>query len=45
MARDGMTEAEAFRTIQRGAMNQRTSMKAVAESLLAPEPAAEGSSD
>ncbi len=45
MARDGLTEAEAFRTIQRGAMNQRTSMKAVAESLLAPEPASEASSD
>ncbi|MCZ2856994.1 ANTAR domain-containing response regulator [Blastococcus sp. VKM Ac-2987] len=35
MADQGMTEAEAFRWIQRTAMNQRTSMKALAESLLA----------
>ncbi|MGY1847064.1 ANTAR domain-containing response regulator [Blastococcus sp. SYSU DS1021] len=34
MADQGMTEAEAFRWIQRTAMNQRTSMKALAESIL-----------
>jgi two-component system, response regulator PdtaR len=43
MAEQGMTEAEAFRWIQRTAMNQRTSMKALAESILEPGPAAEGS--
>jgi response regulator NasT len=32
----GMTEAEAFRWIQQTAMNQRTSMKALAESVLKP---------
>ena len=31
----GMTEAEAFRWIQRTAMNERTSMKALAQSILA----------
>jgi AmiR/NasT family two-component response regulator len=36
MEQQGMTEAEAFRWIQRTAMNQRTSMKALAESLLEP---------
>ena len=36
MTDQGMTEAEAFRWIQRTAMNQRTSMKALAESLLEP---------
>jgi two-component system, response regulator PdtaR len=41
MEEQGITEAEAFRWIQRTAMNQRTSMKALAESILAPE-AAEG---
>jgi response regulator NasT len=41
MEERGITEAEAFRWIQRTAMNQRTSMKALAESILAPE-AAEG---
>ena len=35
MAERGITEAEAFRWIQRTAMNQRTSMKALAESVLA----------
>ncbi|MGY1916334.1 ANTAR domain-containing response regulator [Blastococcus sp. SYSU DS0973] len=35
MADQGMSEAEAFRWIQRTAMNQRTSMKALAESVLA----------
>jgi len=37
MEQQGLTEAEAFRWIQRTAMNQRTSMKALAESILAPE--------
>ena len=35
MAERGMTEAEAFRWIQRTAMNERTSMKALAEAILA----------
>ena len=35
MERDGLTEPEAFRGIQRAAMDRRTSMKAVAESILA----------
>jgi AmiR/NasT family two-component response regulator len=39
MEDQGMTEAEAFRWIQRTAMNQRTSMKALAESILTPGPA------
>jgi response regulator NasT len=43
MAEQGMTEAEAFRWIQRTAMNQRTSMKALAESILTPGSAGEGS--
>ncbi|SEL43630.1 response regulator receiver and ANTAR domain protein [Blastococcus sp. DSM 46786] len=43
MADQGMTEAEAFRWIQRTAMNQRTSMKALAESILAATTAGEGS--
>jgi AmiR/NasT family two-component response regulator len=34
MAEQGMTEAEAFRWIQRTAMNERTSMKALAEKIL-----------
>ena len=34
MADQGMSEAEAFRWIQRTAMNQRTSMKAPAEAIL-----------
>ncbi len=37
MADQGMTEAEAFRWIQRTAMNERTSMKALAERILRPE--------
>src|SRR5438270_1438006 len=37
MADRGMTEAEAFRWIQRTAMNERTSMKALAEQILAEE--------
>jgi response regulator NasT len=47
MSDQGMTEAEAFRWIQRTAMNERTSMKALAERILAVDaagdPAAEGS--
>ena len=43
MADQGMTEAEAFRWIQRTAMNQRTSMKALAQSILEPGTASEGS--
>ncbi|SDO73733.1 response regulator receiver and ANTAR domain protein [Klenkia soli] len=35
MAERGITEAEAFRWIQRTAMNDRTSMKALAQQLLA----------
>jgi AmiR/NasT family two-component response regulator len=35
MADQGLSEAEAFRWIQRTAMNQRTSMKALAQNLLA----------
>jgi AmiR/NasT family two-component response regulator len=35
MTEQGMTEAEAFRHIQRTAMNERTSMKALAEGILA----------
>ncbi|MGY1746162.1 ANTAR domain-containing response regulator [Blastococcus sp. SYSU D00695] len=34
MARQGITEAEAFRSIQRTAMNERTSMKALAQRIL-----------
>ncbi len=44
MAQQGITEAEAFRWIQRTAMNQRTSMKALAETILAPDSAPEGTS-
>jgi response regulator NasT len=43
MTDQGMTEAEAFRHIQRTAMNERTSMKALAERILADEAPAEGS--
>ena len=42
MADRGMTEAEAFRWIQRTAMNERTSMKALAQAILdtdEPDPA------
>jgi two-component system, response regulator PdtaR len=42
MADQGMAEAEAFRWIQRAAMNQRTSMKALAQAILEPDGAAEG---
>jgi two-component system, response regulator PdtaR len=34
MTEQGMTEAEAFRHIQRTAMNERTSMKALAQAIL-----------
>jgi two-component system, response regulator PdtaR len=43
MADQGMSEAEAFRHIQRAAMNERTSMKALADRILADEAPAEGS--
>jgi two-component system, response regulator PdtaR len=43
MAERGITEAEAFRWIQRTAMNERTSMKMLAQKVLAEDPAAEGS--
>ena len=39
MAERGMTEAEAFRWIQRTAMNERTSMKALAQAILASDTA------
>jgi two-component system, response regulator PdtaR len=42
MEQQGITEAEAFRWIQRTAMNQRTSMKALAQSILEPDAAEEG---
>lgn len=43
MSRQGMTEADAFRWIQRTAMNERTSMKALAQRILDEGAAAEGS--
>jgi two-component system, response regulator PdtaR len=43
MTDQGMTEAEAFRHIQRTAMNERTSMRALADRILADEAPAEGS--
>jgi two-component system, response regulator PdtaR len=42
MAQQGITEAEAFRWIQRTAMNQRTSMKALAQTILTSDDAPEG---
>jgi AmiR/NasT family two-component response regulator len=39
MSARGMTEAEAFRWIQRTAMNERTSMKALAQAILDTEAA------
>ncbi|MGY1637316.1 ANTAR domain-containing response regulator [Geodermatophilus sp. SYSU D00742] len=39
MSEQGMTEAEAFRFIQRTAMNERTSMKALAQRILEPQEA------
>jgi AmiR/NasT family two-component response regulator len=44
MEERGLTEAQAFRFIQQRAMNERTSMKAVAEQILAGDAAAEGTS-
>jgi two-component system, response regulator PdtaR len=44
MADRGMTEAEAFRWIQQKAMNERTSMKALAQTILESDAAAEGTS-
>jgi response regulator NasT len=44
MADQGMTEADAFRWIQRKAMNERTSMKAVAQAILESDAAAEDTS-
>ena len=41
MAERGLTEAEAFRFIQRTAMNERTSMKALAQAIRATETAGE----
>jgi AmiR/NasT family two-component response regulator len=43
MTEQGLTEAEAFRHIQRTAMNDRTSMRAFAEQILAAEAKSEGS--
>jgi len=45
MAARGMTEAEAFRWIQRTAMNERTSMKALAQAILATEAGSETPGD
>ena len=42
MEQQGITEAEAFRWIQRTAMNQRTSMKALAQTILTSDDAPEG---
>ena len=39
MAERGLTEAEAFRWIQRTAMNERTSMKVLAQAIVATEAA------
>jgi response regulator NasT len=41
MAERGITEADAFRWIQRTAMNERTSMKALAQAILTTETATE----
>ena len=43
MAQQGMTEAQAFRFIQQKAMNERTSMKVLAEQILDQDAAPEGS--
>ena len=45
MADQGMTEAEAFRWIQRKAMNERTSMRALAQAILEPGDATPGSAE
>ncbi len=42
MQREGMTEPEAFRAIQRAAMNQRKSMKEIAEAIIIAFDAADG---
>jgi response regulator NasT len=42
MAERGLTEAQAFRFIQQRAMNERTSMKVLAEQILALDDASEG---
>jgi response regulator NasT len=42
MAEQGMTEAAAFRWIQQKAMNDRTSMRELAEAIRGGDPAAEG---
>src|SRR4051794_11008714 len=44
MTRQGLTEAEAFRWIQRTAMNERTSMEALPESILLPDAAGDAAS-
>ncbi len=44
MEQQGLTEAEACRWLQRTAMNPRTSMKALAQSIIAPDSASESSS-
>jgi response regulator NasT len=44
MAERGLTEAQAFRWIQQKAMNERTSMKVLAEQIVASDAAAEGTS-
>ncbi|WNV77410.1 ANTAR domain-containing response regulator [Geodermatophilus sp. DSM 44513] len=41
MSEQGLTEAEAFRWIQRTAMNERTSMKALAQRILQPQTSAD----
>jgi response regulator NasT len=45
MARQGITEAEAFRSIQRTAMSRRTSMKALAQSIIDADEAPDGVPD
>src|SRR5207245_1404428 len=42
MEEQGLTEAEAFRLIQQKAMNERTSMKALAEQILSQDAAPDG---
>ena len=45
MTEQGLTEAEAFRHIQRTAMNDRTSMRALADKILAADTAADAPSE
>jgi response regulator NasT len=45
MEQRGVTEAEAFRWIQRTAMSRRTSMKSLAEQILAEPPAPQGAAE